>query len=45
MATLPKDMDKDSITMEQALALLEAKAAKNNQGGQKATSRRKSNDT
>ena len=45
MATLPKDMDKDSVTLEQALSLLKAKAAKNNKGGKKSTSRRKSVDT
>ena len=45
MATLPKDMDKDSITIEQAVALLKAKAAKKNKGGKKSTSRRKSVDT
>ena len=45
MATLPKDMDKDSVTIEQAVALLKAKAAKKNKGGKKSTSRRKSVDT
>ena len=40
-----KDMDKDSVTLEQALSLLKAKAAKNNKGGKKSTSRRKSVDT
>ena len=35
MATLPKDMDKDSVTLEQAVALLDAKAAKNGKGGKK----------
>jgi DNA topoisomerase-1 len=32
MATLPKDMDKDSITLEQAVALLDAKAGKGSKG-------------
>ena len=45
MATLPKDMDKDSVTIEQAVALLKAKAAKKNKGGKKSTSRRKPVDT
>ena len=45
MATLPKDMDKDSITIEQAVALLKAKAAKKNKGGKKSTSQRKLVDT
>ena len=45
MATLPKDLDKDSVTIEQAVALLKAKAAKKNKGGKKSTSRRKSVDT
>jgi DNA topoisomerase I len=45
MATLPKDMDKDSVTIEQAVALLKAKAAKKNKGGKKSTSRRKLVDT
>jgi len=35
MATLPKDMDKDSVTLEQAVALLDAKAAKGGKGGGK----------
>ena len=45
MATLPKEMDKDSVTIEQAVALLKAKAAKKNKGGKKSTSQRKSVDT
>jgi len=45
MATLPKDMDKDSVTIEQAVALLKAKAAKKNKGSKKSTNRRKSVDT
>jgi DNA topoisomerase I len=33
MATLPKDMDKDTVTLEQAVALLDAKAGKSGKGG------------
>ena len=33
MATLTKNMDKDSVTLEQAVELLDAKAAKNGKGG------------
>jgi len=42
MATLPKDMDKDSVTLEQAVALLEAKASKKGKGAKKGGGRRKS---
>ena len=35
MATLPKDMDKDTITLEQAITLLEAKGAKKGKGKKK----------
>ncbi len=37
-ATIPKDMDKDEITLEQAVELVDAKAAK---GGKKKGGRRK----
>jgi DNA topoisomerase I len=33
MATLPKDMDKDTVTLEQAVVLLDAKAGKSGKGG------------
>jgi len=42
MATLPKDMDKDSVTLEEAIALLDAKAAKKGKGAKKGGGRRKS---
>lgn len=41
MATLPKDMDKNAVTLEQALALLEAKAAKTGKAPKKSGTRRK----
>ncbi|MEK9724450.1 MAG: topoisomerase C-terminal repeat-containing protein, partial [Rhodospirillaceae bacterium] len=44
MATLPKDMDKDSVTLEQAVALLDAKAAKGKGGAKKAGGKRKAAD-
>ena len=42
MATLPKDIDKDSVTLEQAITLLEAKSTKKNKGGKKSGRRNKS---
>ena len=39
MATLPKDMDKEKITLEQAIALLEAKQAKKGKGKKKGVGR------
>ncbi len=41
MATLPKDMDKDSVTLEQAVELLAAKAAKGGRGSTKKSPARK----
>ena len=45
MATLPKGMDKDSVTLEQALTLLKAKATKKHKSGKKPTNSRISDDT
>ena len=42
MATLPKHLDKDSITLEQAIELLDAKAAKGGKGARRKTGARKS---
>jgi len=42
MATLPKDMDKDSVTLEQAVALLDAKSAKKGKTPKKGGGGRKS---
>ena len=42
MATLPKHLDKESITLEQAIELLDAKAAKGGKGARRKTGARKS---
>ena len=41
MATLPKDMDKDAITLEQAIALLDAKNSKSKARPRKTTTKEK----
>ncbi len=41
MATLPKDMDKDNVTLEQAVELLDAKAGKSGKGGKAKTTKAK----
>ncbi|MBT6095985.1 MAG: hypothetical protein HOH04_13965, partial [Rhodospirillaceae bacterium] len=39
MATLPKEMDKDKVTLEQAVELLDAKSGKSGKGAKSKTTK------